>query len=108
MTTKDKGILDNIAYTYGTEGSQLEEENKILKETVSKLKEELDRFRASPLMVSEVRNVFGKDAIIRLPNGNQFYVDVSQNCGKIKPGDTVLADQKKPYCDQKNTYNEEI
>ena len=45
-------------------------------------------------MVSEVRNVFGKDAIIRLPNGNQFYVNVSEECGKVKAGDVVLADQK--------------
>ena len=45
-------------------------------------------------MVSEVRNIIGKDAIIRLPNGNQFYVNISEECDKIKAGDVVLADQK--------------
>src|SRR3989338_8480054 len=94
MNTKEKNILDSVIYSYSTDTNQLSEENRILKETVNKLKEELDRFKAAPLMVSEVRNVFGKEAIIKLPNGNQFYVDISTECGKLKAGDIVLADQK--------------
>ncbi len=92
--TKEKNILDSVIYSYSSDTSQMSEENRILKETVSKLKEELDRFKVPPLMVSEVRNVFGKDAIIRLPNGNQFYVRISEECGKVKAGDIVLTDQK--------------
>ena len=94
MDAKEKSILDSVIYSYSTSSSQANEENRILKETVNKLKEELDRFKAAPLMVCDVRNVFGKEAIIRLPNGNQFYVNVSQECGKVKPGDVILADQK--------------
>jgi len=94
MDTKEKNILDSVIYSYSTSSSQTNEENRILKETVNKLKEELDRFKAAPLMVCDVRNVFGKEAIIRLPNGNQFYVNISQECGKVRPGDVVLADQK--------------
>ena len=94
MDTKEKSILDSVIYSYSTSSSQANEENRILKETVNKLKEELDRFKAAPLMVCEVRNIFGKEAVIRLPNGNQFYVNISQECSKIKPGDIVLADQK--------------
>lgn len=94
MDTKEKSILDSVIYSYSTSSSQTNEENRILKETVNKLKEELDRFKAAPLMVCDVRNIFGKEAVIRLPNGNQFYVNISQECGKIKPGDVVLADQK--------------
>jgi|TARA_Y100000310_G_scaffold327327_1_gene393494 proteasome regulatory subunit len=94
MTTKEKNILDSVIYSHSADTGQINEENKILKESVSKLKEELDRFRVPPLMVSEVRNVFGKNAIIRLPNGNQFYVNISEECRKIKPGDVVLVDQK--------------
>jgi len=94
MATKEKNILDSVIYSYTSNTNQTGEENRILKETVSKLKEELDKFKVPPLMVSEVRNVFGKDAIIRLPNGNQFYVNISEDCGKVKPGDVVLADQK--------------
>ena len=94
MTTKEKNILDSVIYSYTSDTNQSSEENRILKETVSKLKEDLDKFKLPPLMVSEVRNVFGKDAIIRLPNGNQFYVSISEECGKVKAGDVVLADQK--------------
>ena len=94
MTAKEKNILDSVIYSYSANTSQTNEENQILKETVNKLKEELDRFKIPPLMVSEVRNLFGKDAIIRLPNGNQFYVNISEECGKVKPGDMVLTDQK--------------
>ena len=104
MTTKsnnkEKDILDSVIYSYTSETNQLNEENKILKETIGRLKEELDRFKIPPLMVCEVRNIIGKEAIIRLPNGNQFYVNISEECGKIKPGDMVLADQKNLTIDQ--------
>jgi len=94
MAAKEKNILDSVIYSYTSDAGQTNEENRILKETVNKLKEEIDRLKAPPLMVSEVRNVFGKGAVIRLPNGNQFYVNISGDCGKINPGDVVLADQK--------------
>lgn len=94
MNTKEKNILDSVIYSYSTESNQLSEENKILKETVNKLREELDRFKSAPLMVCDVKNVFDKEAIIRLPNGNQFYVNISSECDKIKAGDAILADQK--------------
>ena len=98
MTTKsnnkEKNILDSVIYSYSADTNQMSEENRILKETVNKLKEELDKFKITPLMVCDVRDVFGKDAIIRLPNGNQFYVNISEECGKLKPGDVVLTDQK--------------
>ena len=92
--SKEKNIFDSVMYSYSADTNQLNEENRFLKETVNKLKEELDRFKVPPLMISEVRDVIGKDAIIRLPNGNQFYVNISEECGKIKPGDVVLTDQK--------------
>lgn len=94
MPTKEKSILDSVIYSYTTDSSQLSEENKILKETVNKLKEELDKFKTNPLMVCEVGQIFGKEAVLKLPNGNQFYVDISQDCKKLKSGDMVLADQK--------------
>jgi len=84
MNTKEKNILDSVIYSYSTDSSQLNDENRILKETVNKLREELDRFKAPPLMVCDVRNVFDKEAIVRLPNGNQFYVNISNDCGKLK------------------------
>jgi len=91
---KEKNILDSVIYSYSSDTNQINEENRILKETLSKLKEELDMFKLPPLMVAEVRNIIGKDAIIKLPNGNQFYVTISNECSKLKAGDVVLTDQK--------------
>ena len=94
MSTKEKNILDSVVYRYTANTTQIEEENRILKETVNKLKEELDRFKLPPLMVCEVRDVFGKESIISIPNGNQFSVNIADSCSKLRAGDTVLADQK--------------
>ena len=91
---KPKNIIDSIMYSYSTSSNPYEDENRILKETISRLKEELERFKASPLMVCEVREMFGNTAIIRIPNGNQFLVNISNECEKLKSGDLVLTEQK--------------
>ena len=92
---KEKNVLDSVIYNYTAVSSKLEEENRLLKSTINKLKEELDRLRESPLMVCEVMDIFKDNkAIIRIPNGNQFSVNVSGSCEKLKAGDMVLADQK--------------
>ena len=70
------------------------EENKILKETINHLKNEMDRFRTPPLMMCEVREIVNNNAIIKVPNGNQFFVCISDSCTNIRPGDSVLVDQK--------------
>ena len=93
MTVKEKNILDNVIYTY-TSGNQIEEENRILKETVNKLREELEMFKKTPLMVCEVYDIMGENAIIRIPNGNQFAVNIAPGCEKLNPSDMVLAEQK--------------
>jgi len=92
--TKDKNILDSVIYKYTSSTNQLEEENKILKETLNKLRDEIERFRAPPLMVCEVRDVNEDTAIVSIPNGNQFLVNIANSCEKIRPGDMVLAEQK--------------
>ncbi len=92
--SKPKNIIDSIMYSYSTSSNQYEEENRILKETISRLKEEIERFKASPLMVCEVKEIFGKTAIIRIPNGNQFLVNISNECDKLKSGELVLVEQK--------------
>lgn len=92
--SKDKNIIDSIMYTYSTSSNPHEEENRILKETINRLKEENERFKTSPLMVCEVKELFGKQSIIRIPNGNQFLVNISDGCDKIKSGDLVLVEQK--------------
>ncbi|MBI3035110.1 proteasome-activating nucleotidase [Candidatus Woesearchaeota archaeon] len=97
MPTKDakaKSIIDSIMYSYSTSSNPYEEENRILKETVNRLKEEIERFKASPLMVCEIREIFGNTSIIKIPNGNQFLVNISTDCEKLKPGELVLVEQK--------------
>jgi proteasome regulatory subunit len=86
--------ISKIMYSYNAEANQLEQENRILKETVSQLKNELDKFRQSPLMVCEVREIHDKNAIIKIPNGNMFFVEIANNCDKLSAGDNVLVEQR--------------
>jgi proteasome regulatory subunit len=90
----DSEELANIVYSYSNNISELEEENKLLRETISHLKNEIDRFRTPPLMLCEVKEIEGNNAIIKIPNGNQFFVVVSDMCEPIRSGDSVLVDQK--------------
>ncbi|HLC65975.1 MAG TPA: AAA family ATPase [Candidatus Nanoarchaeia archaeon] len=94
MNANNKNILDSVIYSYSTTTNQYEEENRVLKETCDKMKIELDKFKQPPLMVAEVYESYGESALIKIPNGNQFSVNVSGECGKLKPGDMVLAEQK--------------
>ncbi|MBW2996115.1 AAA family ATPase [Candidatus Woesearchaeota archaeon] len=92
MTTKDKEI-DRVIYSYSTSSNQFEEENRLLKETIKQLKEENERFKKVPLMICLVKEIIGKQAIIQIPNGNEFFVENTSE-DKIKPGDSVLVEQK--------------
>jgi len=92
--TDDKNILDSVIYNYTSKSSQLEEENKILKETLNQLRVEIETLKMPPLMVCEVRELHGNTAIISIPNGNQFSVNIASSCEKLNAGDMVLAEQK--------------
>lgn len=94
MNTQAENPLDSVMYSYTTDNSRLEMENKILKETVSHLQNELNKFRQPALMVCDVVDLMENNAIIKTPNGNKFYVSISSQCNDIKSGDTVLAEQK--------------
>ncbi len=72
----------------------LEQENKVLRETIFQLKMEIDRYRSPALMLAEVIEIFEKTAIIKVPNGNKFLVNISSNIQDINPGDTVSVEQK--------------
>ncbi len=85
---------ERIGYSYETNINELEQENKFLKQTLDTIRVELERFKSKPLLVCAIREMHDKSAIIRLPNGNEFLVDMSQECRDLKPGDTVLAEQK--------------
>ncbi len=90
----DSEELANIVYSYSNNINELEEENKLLRETITHLKNEIDRFRTPPLMLCEVKEIDGNNAVIKIPNGNQFFVCISDICEPIRSGDSVLVDQK--------------
>src|SRR3989344_4704441 len=90
----DKDIIESVIYNYGTSIPELEEENKILKQTIESIRREIEKYRRTPLLVCEVREVKGDKALIRLQNGNSFLVDISEDCEKIAAGDQVLTEQK--------------
>ena len=94
MPAKEKSIIDSVMYRYSTSANPYDEENRILRETVSRLREDIERFKASPLMVCEVKELFHDNAIIKIPNGNQFLVNISSECEKLKSGELVLVEQK--------------
>ncbi len=91
-TEEDK--LNKVMYGYTSHISQIQEEGNVLRETINNLRTELERYRRVPLMLCEVRSVSGLQALIKIPNGNQFLVEVSSNCEKLKSGDFVLVEQK--------------
>src|SRR3989338_552468 len=93
--TKEKDILDSLIYSYtAVSSSQVEEENRVLKETINRLNDEVNKLKRPPLMVCEVREVRGESAIIKIPNGNQFCVEITNSAGKLRAGDMVLCEQK--------------
>ncbi|MFH1054170.1 MAG: AAA family ATPase [Candidatus Woesearchaeota archaeon] len=92
--SKNNNIVDSLMYNYSTTQSDLEEENRLLRQTINNLKQELDRMTSTPLLVSEVKEVRGDNAIIRLQNGNAFLVNISKEAKKISAGDQVLVEQK--------------
>lgn len=83
------------SYTASQFNNILEDENRLLKEAISSLREEVDKLRAPSLMVAEVSDIVANNrAIIKIPNGNKFYVTISANVKKLEPGDSVLVEQK--------------
>ncbi len=93
-TTKESTAKDSVSFSYQADMSGLEEENRFLRESVENLERELEKFRRTPLIACEVRDFIDSKALIRLPNGNEFLVDIMDGCDKLAVGDMVLAEQK--------------
>ena len=83
--------LNRIIYGMGF---TQEQENEALRERVKRLENELLRLKKPPLLIAELIDFFGDNAIVKLENGNQFFVSVSSCCKRLKPGDFVLLEQK--------------
>jgi len=85
---------DSVVYSYATNVNGVEEENRFLRESLENLERELEKFRRTPLISCEIRDVLNDKALVRLPNGNEFMVEIASNCEQLAPGDSVLAEQK--------------
>lgn len=81
-------------YQYDKSVQDMEQENVLLKKTIFQLKLELDRYRAPALMLAEMVEYIGPNAVIKVPNGNKFLVNVSSNVKNLQPGDTIVVEQK--------------
>ncbi len=93
-TETKKDAFNEMLAGYSANVSQMESENKLLKETVANLKNELAKFQRTPLLAAEVKEIMGENVLLKLANGNEFLVDVSPNCEKLSAGDYVLVEQK--------------
>ncbi|HII71348.1 TPA: AAA family ATPase, partial [Candidatus Woesearchaeota archaeon] len=91
---KEKEILSSIIVGYTTDIQTLEEENRILRESVNNLKKQLEKFQNPPLLVAEIKDLLDGNALIKLNNGNEFYVGLGPHLNDIAPGDSVLVEQK--------------
>ncbi|MBR9693022.1 AAA family ATPase [Candidatus Woesearchaeota archaeon] len=92
--------LDKAIFSYSTSAGsgELEEENKLLRDSVEQLRGEVEKYRSPALLVAEVGDIYWKEderhAVIKVPNGNQFYVNISEDLEELIPGDNVLVEQK--------------
>ncbi len=95
MGDKDNSTTKgSVTFGYQTNVSGLEEENRFLRESVENLERELEKFKRTPLISCEVRDIVDDKVLIRLPNGNEFLVDIMEGCSKLAVGDIILAEQK--------------
>ena len=95
--------------TPNTKPNKLEEENKTLRQNLTRVQEEsamlrelfnnvnneLNNLKKPALLVADVVSIDHKNnAVIKLPNGNKFYSYVSKELKDLKAGDGVIVDQK--------------
>ncbi len=85
---------DKAMFSYTMDSNDMEEENRLLRETVSQLKNEVDRFKSPALLIGELISLHDQQAVVKLPNGNSFYVDISNDLKGVSSGDSVLLEQK--------------
>ncbi|MBS3159759.1 AAA family ATPase [Candidatus Woesearchaeota archaeon] len=87
------GVLDKLKLNDGKDYDNFSEENTFLKNTITYLRAEVDKFKLAPLVVCDVKRIIENKAIIKLPNGNHFFVNIGKGV-EIKVGDVVLAEQR--------------
>ncbi len=78
---------------YSADKDLVREENLLLKNSVNYLKAELNKYKELPLLVCDVKKKIGNKAVIRLPNGSYFFVNIASDV-EINSGDTALVEQR--------------
>jgi len=78
---------------YTADKDLVREENLLLKNSVNYLKAELNKYKELPLLVCDVKKKIGNKAVIRLPNGSYFFVNIAGDV-EINTGDTALVEQR--------------
>ncbi len=73
---------------------RLEEESAVLREMFHNTSTELTNLKKPALLVADIITCRNDKAIIRLPNGNKFYSYIHTEVKDLRPGDSVLIDQK--------------
>jgi len=78
----------------GSQVRRLQEEAGMLRELFNNANNELNHMKKPALLVAEVGTVKEDKAVIKLTNGNKFYCYISKDVKNLRPGETVLVDQK--------------
>lgn len=90
-----RDYVEGGSFAYTRSVQDVEQENRLLRETISQLKTELDRFRSPALLVADVVELIDDShALIIMPNGNKFFVDKASKVTDLNIGDSVLLEQK--------------
>src|SRR3989344_6661010 len=93
MTAIARNVKDIKEMPIGENLPSLHDENRLLKSSLSYLKAELNKFKELPMLVCDVKKVINRKAVIKVPNGSRFYVNISGDIN-ISAGDSVLVEQR--------------
>ncbi|MEK6809055.1 MAG: AAA family ATPase [Nanoarchaeota archaeon] len=88
------GKLEEEKKTISNSLAKVEQESSILRELFNNVNNELNNLKKPSLLVADVVSVHGDKATIKLPNGNKFYCYIAQHVKDIRSGDAALVDQK--------------
>ncbi len=90
---EEDNTSNKVFYNF-TPNEVISEENRFLRETIDTLQKELQKFKTTPLIACEIKEIHGSQTLVKLPNGNEFLVEKTTELGELQPGDYVLAEQK--------------
>lgn len=90
-----RDYVEGGAFALNNSSNDVEQENRLLRETITQLKHELDRYRSPALLVADIVELIDDEhAIIVMPNGNKFFVDIATGVDDLMSGESVLVEQK--------------